>query len=64
MNICRALLKYGYSNFSLSIIEYCDANNCLAREQYYIDLLEPEYNILKHAGSSKDYLQFVLEQLP
>jgi group I intron endonuclease len=23
MYICRALLKHGYSNFSLTIIEYC-----------------------------------------
>jgi len=50
--IYRALLKYGYSNFSLEILEYCDPNNTLAREQHYIDLLKPEYNILQKAGSS------------
>jgi group I intron endonuclease len=27
MQICRALLKYGYSNFSLTILEYCSQNN-------------------------------------
>lgn len=26
--------------------------NCVEREQYYIDLFDPEYNILKTAGSS------------
>lgn len=56
MNICKALLKHGYSNFSLSILEYCDYKNCLVREQYYIDILQPEYNILKKAGSSVGYL--------
>jgi len=50
--IGKALLKYGYSNFSLEILEYCDPSKCIEREQYYIDLFEPEYNIFKIAGSS------------
>jgi group I intron endonuclease len=45
--IHRALLKYGYSNFSLDILEYCGPNELMKREQYYIDLIKPEYNILK-----------------
>lgn len=49
--IYRALLKYGYSKFSLDILEYCDSSVLIAREQYYIDLLKPEYNILKIANS-------------
>lgn len=53
--IHRALIKYGYSNFQLEIIEYCDKDICVKREQYYIDLLQPEYNILQIAGSSKGY---------
>jgi group I intron endonuclease len=44
-------LKYGYSNFSLDILEYCKPDLLIKREQYYIDLLDPEYNILKVAGS-------------
>ncbi len=43
--IRRALLKYGYSNFSLDILEYCESDVLITREQYYIDLLKPEYNI-------------------
>jgi hypothetical protein len=54
-NIHKALIKYGYSNFQLEIIEYCKADKCIEREQYYIELLQPEYNILKTAGSSKGY---------
>jgi len=55
MTICKALVKYGYSEFSLVIIEYCDPENCVEREQYYIDTVEPEYNILKFAGSNKGF---------
>jgi len=46
------VLKNGYSNFSLEILEYCAASKCIEREQYYLDHLKPEYNILKVAGSS------------
>jgi len=52
LTINRALIKYGYSNFSLSILEYCDKSDLLTREQFYFDKLNPEYNILKIAGSS------------
>ena len=51
MYIHRALLKHGYSAFSLEILEYCEPNEVLSREQYYLDLLSPKYNILTKAGS-------------
>jgi group I intron endonuclease len=51
MIICKALLKYGYSNFKLEILEYCKASDVIAREQFYITSLRPEYNQLKTAGS-------------
>jgi group I intron endonuclease len=51
MLIHKALLKYRYSNFSFEILEYCEPKKCIEREQYYLDLLKPEYNILKNAGS-------------
>jgi group I intron endonuclease len=53
--ISRALIKYGYSNFSVTILEYCDKSDLLIREQYYFDKLNPEYNILKIAGSYRYY---------
>jgi hypothetical protein len=53
--IDRALLKYGFSSFSLEILEYCDKDNVLSREQYFIDLLKPEYNIVQTAGSTLGY---------
>lgn len=51
MLINRALLKYGYSKFKLEILEYCEPAVAIEREQHYLDLLEPEYNILPKAGS-------------
>jgi group I intron endonuclease len=55
MTIYKAILKYGYVNFRLEILEYCDPNILLVREQYYLDLLKPEYNQLNIAGSSLGY---------
>jgi group I intron endonuclease len=49
--IYSAILKHGYANFSLDILEYCEVDALIKREQYYIDLLKPEYNILKVANS-------------
>jgi group I intron endonuclease len=49
--IYNSLLKYGYYNFSVDILEYCELHSLIAREQYYMDILKPEYNILKVAGS-------------
>lgn len=46
-----ALIKYGHQSFTLEILEYCSKNELLEREQFYLDLLIPEYNVLKHAYS-------------
>lgn len=50
--ILSALLKHGYSAFRLEILEICNSNQTIDREQYYLDLLKPEYNILSVASSS------------
>lgn len=57
MAIYKALLKYGHSNFRLEIIEYCEPENAVSREQYYIDLLKggPDYNLNPIAGSRLGY---------
>ena len=36
-----ALLKNGYSDFILDILEYCDPKELLVREQYYLNLYSP-----------------------
>lgn len=50
MTICKALLKHGHYQFSFTMLEYSDANNRIEKENYYINLLEPKYNVLKIAG--------------
>lgn len=49
------MLKHGYSKFNLDILEYCSSSDVITREQYYIDILKPEYNILQVAGSLFGY---------
>jgi group I intron endonuclease len=51
--IYKALVKYGYSSFKLEILENSEPNILIEREQYYLDLLNPEYNILVKAGSAR-----------
>lgn len=60
-----ALLKYGHMNFTLEILEYCPKVTLIEREQFYMDLLIPEYNILKYAYSVLGYkhTQETLEKL-
>src|SRR5690606_36641858 len=52
MSINKALLKYGYASFSFIVLEYCSQEVLVQREQHYLDLLQPEYNILVYAYSS------------
>ena len=55
--IYKAMVRYGYSSFRLDILEYCEKEKVIEREQYYIDLMKPEYNILRVAGSSLGHKQ-------
>ena len=45
--IYSSILKHGLDNFSLSILEYCELECLIKREKYYIELLNPVYNIIK-----------------
>ena len=45
MNICKALIKHGYSKFALTILEYCESDKCLIREKHSWGIFKPEYNI-------------------
>jgi group I intron endonuclease len=57
MVINKAILKHGISNFILEILEYCEPENAIDRENHYFKTFNqfPEYNILKKAGSSLGY---------
>jgi len=51
MAINIALLKYGYTNFSLTILDICDIDDLMSREKHFFEVYSPEYNILKIPGS-------------
>jgi NUMOD1 domain len=53
MVISRALNLHGHGEFILFVLEYCSKEIVLEREQYYLDVLNPEYNILKTASNAK-----------
>ena len=58
-----ALLKYGYKNFILEILEYCNKKDTTTREQHYIDTYKPKYNILNFAASSLGFKHSELTKL-
>lgn len=47
----RAWNKYGESVFDFEVIESCNVEDLINKEQYYIDNLKPFYNCSKIAGS-------------
>lgn len=47
----RAWNKYGPEKFDFEILEECEVGDLLAREQHYLDLERPKYNISKVAGA-------------
>ena len=53
--IYKAILRYGHDNFTFLVLEYCTIQDLMEREQYHLDTVQPEYNILKCAGSSRGY---------
>ena len=52
----RAINKYNLQDFIFIVFEYCEPKELISREQFYINSLEPEYNILKIAGSSLGFI--------
>lgn len=58
----RSVLKHSWNKFKFGVLKYIDLsgvksheekrNTILSREQYYMNLLRPKYNICKKAGSS------------
>jgi len=50
--LIKAIIKYGYINFCLTVLETCNPYEVLEREQYWLDLISPEYNLSPSAGST------------
>jgi len=48
----NAINKYNLYDFIFLVFEYRDPKDLIALEQYYLDSLKPEFNILKTTGSS------------
>jgi group I intron endonuclease len=66
----RAWNKYGEENFIFEVIEeVIDKSSLTEREQYYLDILNPEYNLEKTAYSSlgikrsKEYIKKLSERI-
>lgn len=60
--------KYGIESLYTEIIEYCDISRLLEREQYWINLLKPEYNLTlkvlrkEHTKDSKNKISISLKK--
>jgi group I intron endonuclease len=46
---------YGEENILIDVVEETSLEILITREQYYIDILKPQYNICKFAGRSVGY---------
>lgn len=44
--------KYGIDCISFNVLELCEKENLIQREQFYIDTLKPKFNICKVAGNT------------
>ena len=62
MAIYQAISKYGLDNFTLEILEYSCKDSTIEREQFYLDKLQPEYNLLKKAGSNFGFKHSLLSR--
>jgi group I intron endonuclease len=55
-NPCKYLQRVYNKNsnvdFVFEILEFCSKEDCIKKEQYYIDTLNPKYNLCRIAGSS------------
>lgn len=52
IHLQRSWNLYGDKNFEFTVVEYCEKTSLVLKEQYWMDTLNPEYNIGKLATSS------------
>ncbi len=53
IHLQRSYIKYGLENFTFEIIEECLVELLIEKEQFYLDHLNPEYNINPIANSQR-----------
>lgn len=51
----RHVNKYGLSDLCFGLLEICNVESLIDREQYYIDITEPYFNSCKQAGRTTGY---------
>lgn len=65
--------KHANCKFSFYILEYCETNKIIEREQFWIDKLKPEYNMVlfayswkgkTHSEETKKKLSLALKDIP
>ena len=49
----RACNKYGLESLTIEVVKLCAVDELFCEEQFYIDSLNPSYNICRIAGSSR-----------
>ena len=51
--INKAIVKYGFNNLIIIILEFTTRKDAIVAEQKYFDIYSPQYNVLKFAGSTR-----------
>lgn len=51
----RFVNKYGLDGIRFEILEICPPEHCISMEQYWINMLDPYYNMVKIANSTLGY---------
>lgn len=57
IHLQRWVNKYGIDNLIFEVVEKCDIDFLIIREQYYLDTLKPKFNIRVDAKSNKGLKQ-------
>lgn len=55
INLLRSFRKHGEQSFLFEVIELCEKNCLINREQYWLDKENPSYNICKNAANTLGY---------
>jgi group I intron endonuclease len=57
----NAISKYGLENFTFAVVEFCDSQVLLQREQHYLDILFSSLYPLTFAITFLDLLRLLLK---
>ena len=60
----QALQQYSLTNFTLQILAYCSEEELVEKEQYYLQLYQPEYNRLEDKKEDKPIINISITKSP